>query len=337
MDDIQVKVNEMKSLSITNNDFQHLKESLETKVSMDEFNEQMKEKASKSSVSTALHRKANKNDIELALSQKVDSNTLSTIELSLSNKVDIDSFESAINKVQDGRVERVELHSLKEMIYHKCEKSAFDTLLKDHNHLHGDIQNKHSNLTNNLEDLEYKCERRQKSIETNLESKADSSSIKDSLDKVITREKLTSDTFDRIYSRIETLDNKLISCASVDEVREALKDIKSEQIDKIVEIRDDINKLDKYKAGVDATNEALALKADASLVENSIHLKASSRDYEILKDRVDQLYHVKLDNEKYESLHKKIISGFEEMSKDIGLKSNIKDVCKLLDLKANTN
>jgi len=30
MDDIQVKVNEMKSLSITNNDFQHLKESLET-------------------------------------------------------------------------------------------------------------------------------------------------------------------------------------------------------------------------------------------------------------------------------------------------------------------
>jgi len=123
----------------------------------------------------------------------------------------------------------------------------------------------------------------------------------------------------------------------VDEVREALKDIKSEYIDKIVEIRDDINKLDKYKAGVDATNEALALKSDASLVENSIHLKASSRDYEILKDRVDQLYHVKLDNEKYESLHKKIISGFEEMSKDIGLKSNIKDVCKLLDLKANTN
>lgn len=31
------------------------------------------------------------------------------------------------------------------------------------------------------------------------------------------------------------------------------------------------------------------------------------------------------------------MSGFEEMSKDIGLKSNIKDVCKLLDLKANTN
>lgn len=129
----------------------------------------------------------------------------------------------------------------------------------------------------------------------------------------------------------------MISCASVDEVREALKDIKSEYIDKIVEIRDDINKLDKYKAGVDATNEALALKADANLVENSINLKASMRDYEILKGRVDELYKVKLDNEKYETLHKKIVAGFEEMSKDIGLKSNIKDVCKLLDLKANTN
>lgn len=102
------------------------------------------------------------------------------------------------------------------------------------------------------------------------------------------------------------MDNKFISCASVDEVREALKDIKSEYIDKIVEIRDDINKLDKYKAGVDATNEALALKADANLVENSINLKASSRDYEILKGRVDELYKVKLDNEKYETLHKKL-------------------------------
>lgn len=104
-----------------------------------------------------------------------------------------------------------------------------------------------------------------------------------------------------------------------------------------MEIRDDINKLDKYKAGVDATNEALSLKADAALVESSINLKASSRDVEILKGRIDELYKVKLDHEKYESLHKKIISGFEEMSKDIGLKSNIKDVCKLLDLKANTN
>lgn len=50
----------------------------------------MKDKASKSSVSTALHRKANKNDVELALTQKVDTNTLSTLELTLSNKVDFD-------------------------------------------------------------------------------------------------------------------------------------------------------------------------------------------------------------------------------------------------------
>jgi len=157
------------------------------------------------------------------------------------------------------------------------------------------------------------------------------------MDKAVMKEKITNDTFGRIYERIETLDNKLITFASVDEVREALKDMKAEYVDRIVEIREDINKLDKFKAGVDATNDALALKADAALVESSINLKASSRDLEIMKGRVDELYKVKLDVEKYESLHKKIISGFEEMSKDIGLKSNIKDVCKLLDLKANTN
>lgn len=119
------------------------------------------------------------------------------------------------------------------------------------------------------------------------------------------KEKITNDTFNRIYERIETLDNKLITFASVDEVREALKDMKAEYVDRIVEIREDINKLDKFKAGVDATNDALALKADAALVENSINLKASSRDLEIMKGRVDELYKVKLDVEKYESLHKK--------------------------------
>lgn len=93
--------------------------------------------------------------------------------------------------------------------------------------------------------MEYKCDRRIKSIESSLEMKADAHDIKESLDKLSARDKLTSDTFGRIYERIEKLDNKLISCASVDEVREALKDIKSEYIDKIVEIRDDINKLDK--------------------------------------------------------------------------------------------
>lgn len=125
------------------------------------------------------------------------------------------------------------------------------------------------------------------------------------MDKAVMKEKITNDTFGRIYERIETLDNKLITFASVDEVREALKDMKAEYVDRIVEIREDINKLDKFKAGVDATNDALALKADAALVESSINLKASSRDLEIMKGRVDELYKVKLDVEKYESLHKK--------------------------------
>lgn len=37
-----------------------------------------------------------------------------------------------------------------------------------------------------------------KGIETNLETKADTNQMKESLDKVITREKLTSDTLGRI-------------------------------------------------------------------------------------------------------------------------------------------
>lgn len=94
IDDLNDKIKHLKTNTSSFSQFQtelkNLKEEIDLRVTIDEFNEQMKEKASKSSISTALHRKANKNDIELALTQKVDTNTLSTIELNLSNKVDMD-------------------------------------------------------------------------------------------------------------------------------------------------------------------------------------------------------------------------------------------------------
>lgn len=73
----------------------------------------------------------------------------------------------------DGRVERVEMQSIKELINNKCEKVLFDQLLKDHNQLHGDLQNKYSNLNNFVEEIDYKHERRIKSIESTLENKTD--------------------------------------------------------------------------------------------------------------------------------------------------------------------
>lgn len=73
----------------------------------------------------------------------------------------------------DGRVERVEMQSIKELINNKCEKVLFDQLLKDHNQLHGDLQNKYSNLNNFVEEIDYKNERRIKSIESTLENKTD--------------------------------------------------------------------------------------------------------------------------------------------------------------------
>jgi len=75
--------------------------------------------------------------------------------------------------VYDGRVERVEMQSIKELINNKCEKVLFDQLLKDHNQLHGDLQNKYSNLNNFVEEIDYKHERRIKSIESTLENKTD--------------------------------------------------------------------------------------------------------------------------------------------------------------------
>lgn len=95
-------------------------------------------------------------------------------------------------------MERVELKSLKELISNKCEKVVFDQLLKDHNQLHGDLQNKLGNLNNSVEEMEYKHDRKIKSIENTLETKADSSYIKESFDKVSAREKLNTDALSRV-------------------------------------------------------------------------------------------------------------------------------------------
>lgn len=64
-------------------------------------------------------------------------------------------------------------------------------------------------------------------------------------------------------SKIESLESKINGCSTVDEVRDALKDMKTDVISKIADMREDISKIDKFKAGVDVTNEALSQKADA--------------------------------------------------------------------------
>lgn len=48
-----------------------------------------------------------------------------------------------------------------------------------------------------------------------------------------------------LKSKIESVDAKVNGCATVDEVREALKEMKTDMLSKVTEMREDIVKLDK--------------------------------------------------------------------------------------------
>jgi len=137
-------------------------------------------------------------------------------------------------------------------------------------------------------------------------------------------------------SKLEGFETKLTAFATVEEVRVALKEFKTDVISKVGEINNDINKLDQFKANVDATNDALARKADAFLVEQFLERKADKIQFESIQTGLEQIKSQLVLREQYEQVNKQVRHALEEISKDMALKSNIKDVCKLLDLKANT-
>ena len=64
--------------------------------------------------------------------------------------------------------------------------------------------------------------------------------------------------------------------------------------------------------------------------------KCNKDELELLSKTVEELQKTKADASKIENSNKLIKHALEEVSKDMAMKSNIKDVCKLLDLKANT-
>lgn len=95
--------------------------------------------------------------------------------------------------------------------------------------------------------------------------------------------------------------------------------------------------LDK-KASINDVNDALNTKADAIVVNHELKKKLGSEELEEVKILIERLAR-DLDNRvfksEYESNSSIIKCTIDEFDKQLLLKSNIKDVCTLLDMKAN--
>lgn len=100
-------------------------------------------------------------------------------------------------------------------------------------------------------------------------------------------------------------------------------------------LKESIEKLDRSKADIDSTNNALTQKADAILVEKHLNSKAQKNDLELMRDQMDKIYAQYVDKDVLNININQINSITDGLSKEISERSKIKDVCKLLDLKAS--
>lgn len=127
LDEVGNELSDLCRTTPSRKEYDIIRETLDAKVSTNEFNEQLNGKASKQSVSNALHRKANKTDVEVALSHKADALLLANLQQSIDSKVETDHFDSQINHLVDTFVERKELFNLKELVSSKADKQQSET------------------------------------------------------------------------------------------------------------------------------------------------------------------------------------------------------------------
>jgi len=111
--------------------------------------------------------------------------------------------------------------------------------------------------------------------------------------------------------------------------------MKTDMISRISSVKDDVDKLDKFKANVDAINHALSLKADAILVETFLDKKANIIDLIPLKTSIETLLQTKLDNESFNAFTSTTNQVQADTSRELALKGNTKDIHTLIELKAN--
>jgi len=79
--------------------------------------------------------------------------------------------------------------------------------------------------------------------------------------------------------------------------------------------------LDKYKASVDATNDALSLKADAELVEKVLENKLDKSEISVITNDINKLKEIIMNKNDFDTHVKYVKHALEEISKDMALKS----------------
>jgi len=126
--------------------------------------------------------------------------------------------------------------------------------------------------------------------------------------------------------------------ADFDEVKSAISQANSDIAQRLGEFRADLRTLGEQKADVSDVNQALNVKADALAVSSELKRKSDLTDQNMLLARVEgqaKELDLRLTFSLFDEYKGRTTSILDEVGRDMGSKANIKDVCTLMDLKAN--
>jgi len=226
--DLSTQLNDLQRISCTRKEYDLLREALETKVSMSEFNDQLNTKASKQSVSNALHRKANKSDLNVSLSQKAEVSDLTTLQQLIESKVDMEIFEKQIKHLLETRVERQELFSLKESLSLKVDKNQCDNIFHNIKEIKSDVELKLKELNKQFDNIIQTNNENFERINYDMKHKQDGKEVTSRMNQLELNYNRHHSEIEVLKSRFDNLDKSIDGRATVEEVREALKELKTD-------------------------------------------------------------------------------------------------------------
>jgi len=224
------------------------------------------------------------------MSLKADQTKVTSIENSLGCKLDTQIFNQYIGKMIDDSMKSNEVNKLKIELENKADNQSVTTL-----GLNIDT------CFNSIDKLKLEFENKFNDINKIIKKLQQSTEMLDSINEFDKSLKSMFDQFDASKSMCNEMQNKFDTLATIEEVKDALSVHKTELINginlsnsdtliRLNELQESIEKLDKHKADIDSTNNALTQKADAILVERHLNNKASIDTYEILKDQLSEIY-----------------------------------------------
>jgi len=222
-------------------DIEKLNNHLDMYVKHTEFTEQLNLKATKQSVNNALNRKINTSDLDILLLNKADNTIVDELNNSISNMVSINHFETQFAKVWEYKIHRQEINNVKEMLQSKIDLYKYEELIKDYSSFKKQTEDELNLQRDKSKQGLINVNTSLQSILTDLNKRFQDSELDCAKDKLVDMEQNINKLSVEIHELNNEMKNNKINqidpYASVDEVREALIEMRNDFSANLVELK----------------------------------------------------------------------------------------------------